>query len=79
MIELVKNLEIKIILKAIKSVTDVTSYREILLNIGNELLEEQRKNNANLKKDPKKYRVVIKNTERFLNVINEELGVYRNE
>nr|WP_317357948.1 hypothetical protein [uncultured Tyzzerella sp.] len=79
MIELVKNFEIKIILKAIKSVTDVTSYREILLNIGNELLEEQQKNVANFKKDPRKYRVVIKNIERFLNVINEELGVYRNE
>ncbi len=79
MIKLVENFEAKIILNCIKGVTDNNTYRKILLNIGNELLEEQRKNNANLNKDPKKYRIAIKNIEKFLNIINKELGVYRDE
>lgn len=79
MIELVKNFEIKIILKSIRNTTDYYSYKKILLNIGNELLKEQQKNIDNFQTDPKKYRVVIKNIERFLSIINKELGVDKNE
>ena len=79
MIELVKSFEIKIILNAIKNATDDFSYRDILINIGNELLKEQKENIKKFRDNPKKYRVLIKNIEKFLNIINDELGVYRDE
>lgn len=79
MIELVKKFEIKIILKAIKNSTDYFSYREILLNIISELLKEQQENIKNFKNNPKKYKIIIKNIETIFEIINKELGVYRNE
>ena len=79
MTELVKNFEVKTILNCLKNATDYHSYRCILLDIEKELIEEQRKNLYNFKKDPKKYRVIIKNIETIFQILNEELGVYRNE
>ncbi|MBS5794285.1 MAG: hypothetical protein KIC92_05950 [Clostridiales bacterium] len=79
MIESVKKFEIKIILKAIKNSTDYFSYREILLNIISELLKEQQENIKNFKNNPKKYKIIIKNIETIFEIINKELGVYRNE
>lgn len=79
MIELVKKFEIKIILKAIKNSTDYFSYREMLLNIISELLKEQQENIKNFKNNPKKYKIIIKNIETIFEIINKELGVYRNE
>lgn len=78
MIESVKKFEIKIILKAIKNSTDYFSYREILLNIISELLKEQQENIKNFKNNPKKYKIIIKNIETIFEIINKELGVYRN-
>ena len=79
MIESVKKFEIKIILKTIKNSTDYFSYREILLNIISELLKEQQENIKNFKNNPKKYKIIIKNIETIFEIINKELGVYRNE
>ena len=76
---MVKKFEIKIILKAIKNSTDYFSYREILLNIISELLKEQQENIKNFKNNPKKYKIIIKNIETIFEIINKELGVYRNE
>lgn len=79
MTELVKNFEVKTILNCLKKATDYHSYRCILLDIEKELIEEQRKNIKKFEKDPKKYRVIIKNIETIFEILNEELGVYRNE
>ncbi|WP_250278772.1 hypothetical protein [[Clostridium] colinum] len=79
MIESVKSFEIKIILEAIKNSTDYFSYKEILLNIGKELLKEQEENIKKFKNNPKKYGTVIKNIEKYLNIIINELGGYKNE
>ena len=79
MIELVKNFEIKFILECIKNSTDYYSYIEILRNMSKVLMDEQGKNIDNFPKNPKKYRVIIDNTDKFINEILKELGGYRDE
>ena len=68
-----KDEEIREILRYISNSTDSLHYEKILSNMFKSLIEEQRANLESLKKDPKKYRVIIRNADRFMDILLEEM------